>query len=724
MSIKRGVPTLTVCAWGVTAAAALLWPSRVSGPFDGMPLDGAGEALVLGVLLPALVLLHPRFLTTRTARACIVGLLAWKALTTAALVQDGWCVRVTPGAPYVREQTGAPHSWDLRADWRSPDPACSAIMTSPYNEFGQFPVWFFNLPPPNDSWPGEKDRPPGATTRVAVTGFIRPRTPGSLRVVTGPDVAAALNVAGRTASGDALVREGVPVDAGTHQVLIDATLTGTSWQLAPLWNNEDLWSARAAPVATVQRPTAFDAAVRPWITWVAGLFVVALSLAWLASFAARIGDGNVLAWTIGASALIASLAARDTGSLGQMAVAALAGAVLLPIPARLRNGLGLFTVVGIPWLTFVAVMAAPQAGHFTLYSVGDDWWSFQRFAYRIYMQGYWLEGGSPTFWFQPLYRWIAGALHLVFGDSSIGEWYWDGACVLAMAALAFRITRPFAGFRWGIVSAVMTLTVFTLGTTWGYLGHGLSEISSAGLVSMAALVAIRSRHRGWGLQFGAGLLAVLAFYTRLNNLPMVLAIAAFAVPMRQPIRTLLRPRTWAGRTSWRTAAVLVLMLGVGLVLFAWRTWHYTGVFSVFYGTQRDLLSVWQPGMAVGTWIERMAGSVMMVLTMNDPARFDPHALPLLAGAACAALALAGVPRLRELPIGAVLFGLSSFAGALLTRGSAYSGRFSIHAIGIMCAISTCVLASFTTGARTSAASPRPTPSSAPPISSPQGLREA
>ena len=104
-------------------------------------------------------------------------------------------------------------------------------------------------------------------------------------------------------------------------------------------------------------------------------------------------------------------------------------------------------------------------------------------------------------------------------------------------------------------------------------------------------------------------------------------------------------------------------------------------------------------MAVGTLIERMAGSVMMVLTMNDPARFDPYALPVVLGAACSVLAATGIPRLRELPLGAVLFCLSSFAGALVTRGSAYSGRFSIHVIAITCAIVTCAAALVIGGGR-------------------------
>ena len=85
----------------------------------------------------------------------------------------------------------------------------------------------------------------------------------------------------------------------------------------------------------------------------------------------------------------------------------------------------------VPFLALIVVLGVPQAGLFTWYSSGDDWWMFQRYSYRIFMEGYWLEGGSLTFWFQPLYRWIAGALHLVFGDSSVGELYWDGLCMAA-----------------------------------------------------------------------------------------------------------------------------------------------------------------------------------------------------------------------------------------------------------------------------------------------------
>src|SRR6516162_7351965 len=126
--------------WGVVAALALLWPGRLNGPLDGLPLDGVLEAVVIGVGFPALWWFHPRFLATRFSRAAVVALLVWKALTAAFVVQDGWCVRFVPARHFVKDGLGdAPHSWDLRADWRRGDPACSAVMTRAFDGFASFP---------------------------------------------------------------------------------------------------------------------------------------------------------------------------------------------------------------------------------------------------------------------------------------------------------------------------------------------------------------------------------------------------------------------------------------------------------------------------------------------------------------------------------------------------------------------------------------------------------
>jgi hypothetical protein len=221
------------------------------------------------------------------------------------------------------------------------------------------------------------------------------------------------------------------------------------------------------------------------------------------------------------------------------------------------------------------------------------------------------------------------------------------------------------------------------------VGRGLGEISSAGFLCLAASFALRSRHGARRHAVAAGVLATLAFYTRLNNLPMAVSISLFALRARQPVRRVIPAWPWRRPAAWTSAVIVVSVVAVGLLLFAWRTWYYTGVFSVFHGTQRELLAVWQPGMSAATALVRGIASAMMVLTVNDPARFDWRALPVLAGAAAAVLAVLGVPRFRDLPAAPTFFCLAGIAAAFVARGSAYAGRFSVHVIGVTCALAVC-----------------------------------
>ena len=275
--------------------------------------------------------------------------------------------------------------------------------------------------------------------------------------------------------------------------------------------------------------------VRPWGRYVPALLIaVLLDLAIVALIAPRLRVSRRSFRRRCSPPSFSVVAALGNQSLMRAAPLLLFAPVLLRLPNRIRNLFGAALLIGVPFLALMATLAAPQAGRFTLYTSGDDWWMFQRYAYRIFMQGYWLEGGQVTFWYQPLYRWIAGTLHLVFGDSSVGELFWDAACALAGAYFAFRVTRVVAGFRWALSAAALVLAVMSLGPAWYLFGRGLSEISSMGFIYAAALFAMRGRHGSWPHIVMAGTLATLAFFTRLNNLPMTLAVAAFAWPIRQP----------------------------------------------------------------------------------------------------------------------------------------------------------------------------------------------
>jgi hypothetical protein len=672
--------------WGSLAAVALLWPDRVSGPFDGVPLDQFSEAILLGVAFPALWWFQPRFLRTRAARTTIVALIIWKVTAAALFVPEGWCVRFAPVRAYVKDGTGAPHSWDMRADWRAPDPACTAVMRRPYQRLEEFPAWFFNLAPADNNGLEKQDRPPGASAAMTVQGFVSVLEDGLLHVDTSDDVTAQVRADGGPQSSEVLLTRGV------HAINVYSTLTGDRWRFEPKFNGRNLFTAATL---TLKRPARIDLVARPWVRWIPAVLAIALVGSWMVFALMRAGDPVLLAWAAAASTILGLLIAADRVDDARWALAALSAAVFLPLKPRVRNVFGAFIAIGIPWLTFVVITTRGAIGQFTIYSWGDDWWSFQRYAYRIVLQGYWLEGGSPTFWFQPLYRWIAGLLHVVFGDSSVGEGYWDAACLLTGSLFAFRVVRQFVGFRWGLIGAVVTLGVFELSNERVFLGRGLGEISSAGLLYLAAFFVIRSRHGRLRSAAAAGVLATLGFYTRLNNLPMAIASAACALPGALATQLWFRPSVWWRHVRWRAVLMVTGTIGAGIALFAWRTWYYTGVFSMFYGTSRDSLAIWQPGMRPGTVIERAIGSLMMVLTLNDPARYDSYAIPVVGGGVVAVLSLAGVPRVRALPLGLVLFFLGAVAGAFVARGSAYSGRFSLHVIPVTCALSVSAIAALT-----------------------------
>jgi len=251
---------------------------------------------------------------------------------------------------------------------------------------------------------------------------------------------------------------------------------------------------------------------------------------------------------------------------------------------------------------------------------------------------------------------------------------------------------------WGLAAAALTLFVMTVGPGWYLFGRGLSELTSAGLIYAAALLALRGRSSQKHLFF-AGICLMVAFYTRLNNLPTAMAVAAFSLPIAQEAGDWFRWRQWWPRCSRPVLAAIAVAIAGAIVLFSLRTYYYTGSLNALAGTQAGARSVWQPTDAGESAVENVLGSVLMVLTMNDPARLDPRALPLVFGVASAVLALAGVRGFRRLPMNLCVLCLAGVAGAFVARGSAYPGRFSIHLIPVTAALTVCAVAIFAGQAR-------------------------
>lgn len=676
-------PAVTRAVWTVLGVVALLWPARLLGPLDGAPLDGRIEAIVIGLVLPSLWWLDRRAASAAWVRAVIVVLLIWKVGLWATAAQQGLCAVTFAKAPLsgtnqgipIEEPLGVLRSWDLRADMTAPVPECTAIITRSLLSQEAFPAWFLNVT--------DQLIPRDFTMRIR--GSVVTDAPQTFSVAVAQDVALTGSI-----DGQPLVGGSQALAAGSHDLDLSLALTGNHWRFEPALDGRPLWDAAlvtTTPAGMIDRGLASWGWLVP-VLLVGGL-VAGLSLRLVATLRPT---PLALAWLAVATAAAIVLALQPREGLHRAAGLIGLAAVMVPMPARLRNLRGAFLLVGVPWLAFFAAWSLRQVGQFSVYSV-DDWLTYQVAGYRIFMHGYWLEGGNAVFDFQPFYRWMTGALHLVFGDSSVGEVYWDATCLLIGALLAFFVTHRIAGFRWALGAAVATLATFTLGTPWYFLGRGLSEIAAAGWAFLALFCLWRGRQGSLGWPVTAAAFAVLMFYTRLNHLLFAAFLAAACLPLRTPATIAAVRQAWPRLRSARVA-VFASGFAAGVVFFMWRTWHYTGVFSLFHGTS---LKVNDTGLRPWTLLDsevwaKVGHSLTTLVLMNEPPRADPRALVMIIGAVIVLAALLQTPIARRVPAALVVIAAGASASAFLAHAHGYPGRFSIHLVPFASALTMIVAA--------------------------------
>jgi hypothetical protein len=693
--------------WTAMLVIAVLWPSRALSTFDGLPLDGTAEAIALGVVLPMCWIIGRSFLDRPSARIVVLLLLAVKIAGAVLLTQQGLCARFSTAAPFraevltipIEEPTGALRSWDVRADWRAADPGCTAIVDRPYPSLSAFPAWFLNITDFVSELQTRRTETMPRRIVMDVRGAITVAEAGSLALALDRDVTLNGEVDSIAVSSSGGSPVTVSLGPGEHPLALHLQLTGEAWRFVPTWNGRDAF--RAASL-TIDRPHPIDRWLAPLVAFSTSSLVVLLLAGWMLSvmFEYR-ASPLLLGWIGGASGVL--VAAALLGRFDRFALLGLLVAPFVPLAPVHRSWRGAMLLVGVPWMAFFAARSFGQPGHVSPYSV-DDWLAYQVAGYRIYLSGFWLEAGNKVFDYQPLYRWISGALHLVFGDSSVGEGYWDALCLLAGGMLAYVIVAKVAEFRWAVLTASATLVTFAIGTIWYFVGRGLSEISAAGFAFAASLCLLRIAGTRRTLAVAAGALAVLMFYTRLNHLVFAGFLVALSLPFT--VASAWRQAARALRAiDLRTATAYLTTFAAGVALFALRTWWYTGVFSIFYGTslKNNDLGLRPSTIASPAVWSRIGHSLSALVWMNEPPHPDVRAIAVVIGAGLALLALLQVPRFTKLPLALALVIVGSAASSLLAHTHNYPGRMSIHLVPFAVAMTAVALVSML-GARPAASS--------------------
>ena len=632
--------------WFVLTLAAAWWPARFLGPLDGAPLDRRAEAMILGLALPWLFWLGRDAARHRLFRVAVIVLLVWKATTFAAATQQGLCATFRAPQPLageaftmlIDEPRGFLRSWDLRADMWAEEPRCTAILTRPMHDWLEFPAWFTNI---------SAHMIPQQDLTLTVRGVVS--GDGAMRVI---DWTEPLSAAG-------------------------------GWTIDPKFSSAEIWNS---PLVAIAPPTLLDRLLAPW-AWLVAPVLCLLMVGLLASAAIRplMINKMAVAWMLAGSGAVIVLALAPMLAVQRLIGLVALGAVLVRVPAAQRTLSTAVWLIGAPWLVFFAAWSASTVGRLTAYSK-DDWLSYQIAGYRIYLNGYWLEGGSLTFDYQALYRWITGALHMVFGDSSVGEIYWDASWLLAGGLLAYRLTRSHADFGWGLVAAALTLATFTIATPWYIIGRGLPDITAAGLAFAAMACMVRARADGQLWAVGGAALAGLAFYARQNHLIWVLFFIFLLLPDdvssdRKGLRSALR-------LPWKMVSAYVAGFAVAVIAFMARTWYFTGAFSLFYGTSlRHNDTGLRPWHVIDAEVWSKVGhSLAGLLFMNEPPHPDIRSIVVVAGVMVGVLAAAQVAFAKAIPAGLLLVAIGSTVAAFLAHSHGYPGRFTVHVIPLAAAM--------------------------------------
>ena len=155
------------------------------------------------------------------------------------------------------------------------------------------------------------------------------------------------------------------------------------------------------------------------------------------------------------------------------------------------------------------------------------------------------------------------------------------------------------------------------------------------------------------------------FYTRLNHLIFAVFLLALAT-----------------RLDARAAGAYLATFAAGVAAFALRTWWYTGVFSILYGTS---LKNNDTGLRLATLTDatvwsKVWHSLRALVWMNEPPSFDPRAILVVAGVLLAVLAVVSAPKINRPVLSIAVVTLGACVSSLFAHTHNYPGRMSIHLV--------------------------------------------
>ncbi|MBT3508725.1 MAG: hypothetical protein HN472_04170 [Nitrospina sp.] len=334
-----------------------------------------------------------------------------------------------------------------------------------------------------------------------------------------------------------------------------------------------------------------------------------------------------------------------------------------------RLVLSVLLLFGPAMLFFFANKWWSILGQWKVWGAGNDWTAYQLFARRIIVEREWFDAGEGVFLMQPLYRYIIGVYHLLFGQSAFAQHMSDVWCVLGGTlivvsfAVKFRLS-PLISFALGCIYLVINL----ISAFRYHIGISLTENHAMIFMMLAAWFLYKAKEGGWNRILLATLFGVLGYWTRQDHLG---AIAGLAFLVLEPIEG--PTGGWKGywdRFKLRSSRMMLYWGGgvLSVLAICFRNWWLGGAFYPADVQHPNFVDDLDRGFYY--WI--LTGSYWP----NVP---SISGLLVISGVFIAVLAL--VWRFKAIlnfpfSLGVIFLGLLSPYAILWTGG--YTPRFSIH----------------------------------------------
>jgi hypothetical protein len=342
---------------------------------------------------------------------------------------------------------------------------------------------------------------------------------------------------------DTLAVAHVPVPAGRHRLIVDYAFDDAS----RVGDGRGLGPYATLRLARVQGATGGSALVRAarpagawrWIGTAVDVVVILFAATLVVTCVLVVNrDAWVPALVAGAAAgghfWVGHWPSGRAGTWLFLLLALLLGH--LAVDARPRRLLGAY--FGVLAAAFFLVSGRFDRLHAVEYrKAGDDWLTYESFA-RSILETWSARGGEDVFYYQPLFRYLRFAEHLVLGDGDPFIVTWASVALtwslLWMCAIAFGRRRAPVRTLALMLPGLLLLLLATSPTVLAMLHAGMSEYPSwIALPLFLPLLFMSTSPRSWRL--GATLLG-LSLLARMNHLPAALITVALFLWRGRQIR--------------------------------------------------------------------------------------------------------------------------------------------------------------------------------------------